>query len=78
MRATVTFEKVFTSRADHREVRRELYQGTFEFVVQDQVPNDWIPVNPLGLTITYFRTDQGFEGARGKRMLRSNSFGAGV
>jgi len=31
------------------------------FVVRDQVPAAVIPVNPLGLTITYFRVDQAFK-----------------
>jgi hypothetical protein len=31
------------------------------FTVKDRVTNAMIPVNPLGLTITYFREDQAFE-----------------
>jgi hypothetical protein len=31
------------------------------FVLRDQIPNALIPVNPLGLTITYFRVDQAFQ-----------------
>jgi type IV secretion system protein VirB5 len=58
-RATVDFEKVFFS-ADHQETRREKYTAHFQFVVKDHVANDFIPVNPLGLTITYFREDQSF------------------
>ena len=60
MKATVDFEKVFYSRADHQELRRERYAGYFEFVVRDNVPNGFVLVNPLGLTITYFRTDAAF------------------
>lgn len=59
MKGTVDFEKVYYSRADHQELRRERYAGYFEFVVQD-VPNSFILVNPLGLIITYFRTDAAF------------------
>ncbi len=58
-RATVDFEKVFFG-ADHQESRREKYTANFQFIVRDHVPNDFIPVNPLGLTITYFREDQSF------------------
>ena len=58
-RFTVDFEKVFF-RADHQESRREKYTANFQFIVKDHVPNDFIPVNPLGLTITYFREDQSF------------------
>jgi type IV secretory pathway TrbF-like protein len=60
-KATVDFEKIYYSRADHRETRREKYVASFVFVVRDRVPNAWIPVNPLGLTITYFREDQAFQ-----------------
>jgi type IV secretory pathway component VirB8 len=58
-RATVDFEKIYYG-ADHQESRREKYTANFQFVVKDRVPNDFIPVNPLGLTITYFREDQSF------------------
>ncbi len=60
-KATVDFEKIYYSRADHRETRREKYVASFIFIVRDRVPNAWIPVNPLGLTITYFREDQAFQ-----------------
>jgi len=59
-RATVDFEKVY-SGADHMELKREQYVAHFVFIVRDHVPNDMIPINPLGLTITYFREDQAFE-----------------
>jgi type IV secretory pathway TrbF-like protein len=58
-RATVDFEKIYYG-ADHQESRREKYTANFQFVVKDHVANDFIPVNPLGLTITYFREDQSF------------------
>lgn len=60
MKATVDFQKVFLSRGDHREIRRERYAGYFEFVIQENIPNSFVLVNPLGLTITYFRTDAAF------------------
>jgi type IV secretion system protein VirB5 len=59
-KATVDFEKVYYSSADRTEARREKYVASFVFIVRDRVPNAWIPVNPLGLTITYFREDQAF------------------
>jgi type IV secretory pathway TrbF-like protein len=59
MKGTVDFQKVYYSRADHQELRRERYAGYFEFGVQD-VPNSFVLVNPLGLIITYFRTDAAF------------------
>ena len=60
-RAIVDFEKVYYTPTDHIEVRREKYVANFVFVVKDRVPNSMIPVNPLGLTITYFREDQAFQ-----------------
>jgi len=40
--------------------KKSLYTATFVFMFKDQVPNELIPINPLGLTITYFRQDQAF------------------
>jgi type IV secretory pathway component VirB8 len=60
-RATVDFERVHKSSADGTELRRELYVANFTFVLKDDVPNPMVPVNPLGLTITYFREDQAFQ-----------------
>lgn len=60
-RATVDFEKTYFSGADRAVARREKYVANFVFVVKDNVPNTMIPVNPLGLTITYFREDQAFQ-----------------
>ena len=60
-KATVEFEKVFYTAADHAETKRERYVGHFVFVVKERVPNALIPINPLGLTIIYFREDQAFE-----------------
>ena len=60
-RASVDFEKICYTATDHVMTRRERYVGHFVFVVMDKVPNNLIPVNPLGLTITYFREDQAFQ-----------------
>lgn len=61
MKASVDFEKVFYTRGDRREVRRERYAGYFEFIVQQNIPPGFVLVNPLGLTITYFRVDAAFK-----------------
>jgi type IV secretory pathway TrbF-like protein len=60
-RASVDFEKICYTATDHVITRRERYVGHFVFVVMDRVPNTLIPVNPLGLIITYFREDQAFQ-----------------
>lgn len=59
-KATVDFEKVYLG-ADHTETRREKYVAHMVFIVRDRVPNAMVPVNPLGLTVTYFREDQAFQ-----------------
>jgi type IV secretory pathway component VirB8 len=60
-KATVDFEKIYFTRSDHIEIKRERYLANFVFVVKEHVPNSIVPVNPLGLTITYFREDQAFQ-----------------
>ena len=59
-RARVDFYMVYYSPADHSELKRDLYTGNFVFVFKTQVPNELIPINPLGMTITYFREDEAF------------------
>ena len=60
-KATVDFEKVFYVPGTHTEARRQRFVANFVFVIKEEVSNAFIPVNPLGLTITYFREDQAFE-----------------
>ena len=60
-RAHVDFYMVYYSPADHTEIKRDLYTANFVFLFRSQVPNDLIPINPLGMTITYFREDQAFK-----------------
>jgi len=59
--ARVDFYMVYYSTADHSELKRTLYTANFVFYFRTHVPNDLIPVNPLGLTITYFREDEAFK-----------------
>ena len=60
-RARVDFYLVYYSPADHSELKRDLYTANFVFVFKTQVPNELIPINPLGLSVTYFREDQAFK-----------------
>jgi len=60
-RARVDFYMVYYSPADHSEIKRDLYTANFVFVFKSQVPNELIPINPLGLTVTYFREDEAFK-----------------
>ena len=59
-KAVVDFEKIYYAPGARQPVRREKFVANFVFVIKDTVPNAMIPVNPLGLTITYFREDQAF------------------
>ncbi len=59
-RATVDFEKQFYGPG-RTPLRRERYVANVVFVFQDHVPNELVPVNPLGVTITYLREDQAFK-----------------
>jgi type IV secretion system protein VirB5 len=59
--ATVDYEKVFYAPSTRQEIRRERYVGNFVFTVKDHLTNAMIPVNPLGLIVTYFREDQAFQ-----------------
>ena len=52
---------VYYSPADHSELKRTLYTANFVFFFKANVPNELIPINPLGLAITYFREDEAFE-----------------
>src|ERR1700739_1595166 len=60
-RARVDFYLVYYAPADHSELKRDLYTANFVFIFQSHVPNQLIPINPLGLTISYFREDQAFQ-----------------
>jgi type IV secretory pathway TrbF-like protein len=59
-RASVDFYRVEYAPADHSVLNKTLYTANFVFLFKDEVPNELIPVNPLGMTITYFREDQAF------------------
>ncbi len=60
-KARVDFYMVYYSAADHSELKRTLYTANFVFVFKANVPNELIPINPLGLAITYFREDEAFK-----------------
>ena len=60
-RARVDFYMAYFSPADHSQLKRDLYTANFVFIFKSHVPNELIPINPLGLAITYFREDQAFK-----------------
>ena len=58
--ARIEFEKVFTNPVDHTEGKRERWTATVTYVFRENVKNNELAVNPLGLTIVRFRADQAF------------------
>jgi type IV secretion system protein VirB5 len=59
-RAHVEFEKVFRSIGDQQEQRRERWTANVVYNFRDEVPNQMLLSNPLGLVISYCREDQAF------------------
>ena len=60
-KASIDFEKVYYSAGNRQERSRERFIAQLTFVLRDEIPNALVPVNPLGLTATYFRVDQAFQ-----------------
>jgi type IV secretory pathway TrbF-like protein len=59
-RAHVEFEKVFRSPGDQEEQRRERWTANVVFGFRDEVPNQMLLTNPLGLVLSYVHEDQAF------------------
>jgi type IV secretion system protein VirB5 len=59
--ARIEFVKVFSNPADHSELKRERWTATVTYVFRENVKNNELAVDPLGLTIVRFRADQAFE-----------------
>ncbi len=59
--ARIEFEKVSTNPADQSVLKREQWTASVTYVFRDQVKNNELAVNPLGLTIVRFRADQAFQ-----------------
>jgi type IV secretory pathway TrbF-like protein len=58
--ARIEFEKVYTNPADHTELKRERWTASVTYVFRENVKNNELAVDPLGLTIVRFRADQAF------------------
>jgi type IV secretory pathway TrbF-like protein len=59
-RARVEFDKLFRPIGGQIEDRRERWTANVVYAFRDQVPNDMLLSNPLGLVISYCREDQAF------------------
>jgi type IV secretory pathway TrbF-like protein len=62
-KAAVTFQKVYYTPGTRVERTRQTYIAQIDFTLRENVPNEFVRVNPLGLQIAYFRVDQAFEEA---------------
>jgi type IV secretory pathway TrbF-like protein len=58
--ARIEFEKVYSNPSDHTELKRDRWTASVTYVFRENVKNNELAVNPLGLTIVRFRADQGF------------------
>jgi type IV secretory pathway TrbF-like protein len=59
-RAHIEFEKVFYSPGSEQEQSRERWTATVVYSFRDEVPNQMLLTNPLGLVISYVHEDQAF------------------
>jgi type IV secretory pathway TrbF-like protein len=59
-RAQIEFQKIFRSPGDAQEQRRERWTARVIYGFRDQVPNQMLLTNPLGLVISYVHEDQAF------------------
>jgi type IV secretory pathway TrbF-like protein len=60
-KAHIEFVKIFSNPLDNTELKRERWTASIVYTFRDHVANEMLMVNPLGLTITYFRQDQAFQ-----------------
>jgi len=59
-RAHIEFEKVFRSSGAQQEERHERWTANVIYGFRDEVPNQMLLSNPLGLVINYVHEDQAF------------------
>jgi type IV secretory pathway component VirB8 len=59
-RAHVEFEKVFRSFGDQQEEKRERWTANVVYGFREEVPNQMLLTNPLGLVISYVHEDEAF------------------
>ncbi|MGH9162408.1 MAG: VirB8/TrbF family protein, partial [Vicinamibacteraceae bacterium] len=60
-KASVSFQKVRYTPGTRYTRERQTFVAQIDFVLREHIPNEFVPVNPLGLQVTYFRVDQAFE-----------------
>ena len=58
--AEIEFDKIFRAPGNIDEQQRERWTANVVYGFRDEVPNQMLLTNPLGLVITYCREDQAF------------------
>jgi type IV secretion system protein VirB5 len=53
-------EKCYSNLSSHTELKRERWTASVTYVFRENVKNNELAVNPLGLTITLIWADQAF------------------
>jgi type IV secretory pathway component VirB8 len=59
-RAHIEFVKLFRSPGDQQEQRQERWTANVIYGFRDEVPNQMLLTNPLGLVVSYVHEDQAF------------------
>lgn len=59
-RAHIELEKVFRSLGNRQEQSRERWTANVVYSFRDELPNEMLLTNPLGLVINYIHEDQAF------------------
>jgi type IV secretory pathway TrbF-like protein len=59
-KAQADLAKTMISRYDRTPLKRQISTVSFNYVFKTKVESSMIPINPLGLVITYFREDEQF------------------
>lgn len=60
-RARIEFDKIFRAPGDLEEMKRERWTANVVYGFREQVPNQMLLTNPLGLVISYVHEDQAFQ-----------------
>ena len=60
-KASINFQTVSFAPGTRQERERRTYVAQVDFTLREHVPNAFVRVNPLGLQIVYFRTDEAFD-----------------
>jgi hypothetical protein len=58
--ATVQYEKEYSDRYSGVETEKRKFSAAIQFVIKEQITNDMVEDNPVGLVITRYHEDEGW------------------